>query len=188
MSAGVGCHFLLPEIFPSQGSNPGLSHVRLCHTMDCSLPGPTETVYLRLGLEPMWLGFECSQNPVWKLNPHDWDLKPAKTHISWFQGLINLRFLMSHPRKNSVRDKVIGKKWIYSDSERNTLHRQSVCLRRGWVWLRNVVWLVFIGWVISYVNEWKEMATHSSVLAWRIPGTGEPGGLPSTGLHRVEHD
>ena len=31
----------------------------------------------------------------------------------------------------------------------------------------------------------KEMATHSSVLAWRIPGTGEPGGLPSLGLHRV---
>ena len=32
------------------------------------------------------------------------------------------------------------------------------------------------------------MATHSSVLAWRIPGTGEPGGLPSMGLHRVRHD
>ena len=31
----------------------------------------------------------------------------------------------------------------------------------------------------------KEMATHSSILAWRIPGTGEPGGLPSLGLHRV---
>ena len=34
----------------------------------------------------------------------------------------------------------------------------------------------------------KEMAAHSSVLAWRIPGTGEPGGLPSMGLHRVGHD
>ena len=34
----------------------------------------------------------------------------------------------------------------------------------------------------------KEMATHSSVLAWRIPGTGKPGGLPSMGLHRVGHD
>ena len=34
----------------------------------------------------------------------------------------------------------------------------------------------------------KEMATHSSVLAWRIPGTGEPGGLPSMGLQRVGHD
>ena len=34
----------------------------------------------------------------------------------------------------------------------------------------------------------KEMATHSSVLAWRIPGMGEPGGLPSMGLQRVGHD
>ena len=32
------------------------------------------------------------------------------------------------------------------------------------------------------------MATHSSVLAWRIPGTGEPSGLPSMGSHRVGHD
>ena len=34
----------------------------------------------------------------------------------------------------------------------------------------------------------KEMATHSGVLAWKTPGTGEPGGLPSMGLHRVGHD
>ena len=34
----------------------------------------------------------------------------------------------------------------------------------------------------------KEMATHSSVLAWRIPGMGKPGGLPSLGSHRVGHD
>ena len=34
----------------------------------------------------------------------------------------------------------------------------------------------------------KEMATHSSVLAWRVPGTAEPGGLLSMGSHRVGHD
>ena len=34
----------------------------------------------------------------------------------------------------------------------------------------------------------KEMATHSNVLAWRIPGTGQPGGLPSMGSHRVGHN
>ena len=38
-----------------------------------------------------------------------------------------------------------------------------------------------------YIME-KEMATHSSVLAWTIPGTGEPGGLLSLGSHRVRHD
>ena len=34
----------------------------------------------------------------------------------------------------------------------------------------------------------KEMAAHPSALAWRIPGTGEPGGLPSMGSHRARHD
>ena len=34
----------------------------------------------------------------------------------------------------------------------------------------------------------KEMATHSSIVAWRIPGTGEPGGLPSMGSHKAGHD
>ena len=34
----------------------------------------------------------------------------------------------------------------------------------------------------------KEMAAHSNILVWRIPGMGEPGGLPSMGLHRVGHD
>ena len=34
----------------------------------------------------------------------------------------------------------------------------------------------------------KDTATHSSVLAWRVPGAGEPGGLLSMGLHRVRHD
>ena len=42
---------------------------------------------------------------------------------------------------------------------------------------------VFIRWVKE-----REMATHSSVLACRIPGTGEPDGLPSMGSHRVGHD
>ena len=46
-------------------------------------------------------------------------------------------------------------------------------------------------WVQSLGQEdslEEEMATHSRVLAWRIPGTGEPGGLPSMGSHRVRHD
>ena len=51
-----------------------------------------------------------------------------------------------------------------------------------------------IGWGYNFTFSFhfhaleKEMATHSSVFAWRIPGTGEPGGLPSMGLHRVGHD
>ena len=42
-------------------------------------------------------------------------------------------------------------------------------------------------WAIVHALE-KEMATHSSVLAWKVPGVGEPGGLPSMGSHRLRHD
>ena len=42
--------------------------------------------------------------------------------------------------------------------------------------------------LFTFMHLEKEMATHSSVLAWRILGTGEPGGRPSMGSHRVGHD
>ena len=48
-------------------------------------------------------------------------------------------------------------------------------------------YLIFQFYCFSTILE-KEMATHSSVLAWRIPRMGEPGGLPSMGSHRVGHD
>ena len=44
------------------------------------------------------------------------------------------------------------------------------------------------GFTFTFHALEKEMKTHSSVLAWRIPETGEPGGLPFTGSHRVGHD
>ena len=46
-------------------------------------------------------------------------------------------------------------------------------------------WVRSLGWGDPLE---KEMATHSSILAWRIPWTGEPGGLLSMGSHRVRHD
>ena len=46
-------------------------------------------------------------------------------------------------------------------------------------------WVQFLGWEDPLE---KEIATHSIVPAWRIPGMGEPGGLPSIGLHRVRHN
>ena len=45
----------------------------------------------------------------------------------------------------------------------------------------------FLLWDLGHLLE-KEMETHSSILAWRIPGTEEPGGVPSVGYHRVRHD
>ena len=49
------------------------------------------------------------------------------------------------------------------------------------------LYLFFINLLIFVLLE-KEMATHSSILAWRIPGKEEPGGLLSMGSHRVRHD
>ena len=75
-----------------------------------------ETVYLRLGLEP------CGK-----------DSNPARIHGAWFQDPVKLRFLISHCRKNSVRDKAIGKKWICSDPFREKHTPQSVGHHRGLV-------------------------------------------------------
>ena len=52
----------------------------------------------------------------------------------------------------------------------------------GWIQLSNFTF------TFHFHALEKEMATHSSVLAWRIPGTGEPDGLPSVGSHRVRHN
>ena len=49
-------------------------------------------------------------------------------------------------------------------------------------------WLNDFSFTFHFQALEKEMATHSSALAWRIPGTGEPGGLPSMGSHRVRHN
>ena len=49
-------------------------------------------------------------------------------------------------------------------------------------------WLSDFAFTFHFHALEKEMATYSTVLAWRIPGTGEPGGLPSMGSHRVGHD
>ena len=54
--------------------------------------------------------------------------------------------------------------------------------------LKSRTWLRDFTFTFHFHALEKEMATHSSVLAWRIPGTGEPGGLPSMGSHRVRHD
>ena len=74
--------------------------------------------------------------------------------------------------------------------------------RWTWVWIDSVSWwwtgksgmLQFMrSQSETWLRDWtelkeKEMATHSNILAWRIPGIEEPGGLPSMGLHRVRHN
>ena len=61
--------------------------------------------------------------------------------------------------------------------------RQRWCAWQEWRWREEG-----IHWPGNRSRLEKEMATHSSVLAWRIPGMGKPSGLPSMGSHRVGHD
>ena len=85
-----------------------------------------------------------------------------------------------------------------SDGEGNGTPLQYSCLenpRDGGAWWAAVhgvakgqTWLSDFTFTFHFHALEKEMASHSSVLAWRIPGTKEPGGLPSMGSHRVGHD
>ena len=83
-------------------------------------------------------------------------------------------------------------------SEKAMAPHSSTCLENpmdGEAWKAAVhevaksrTWLSDFTFTFHFHALEKEMATHSSVLAWRIPGTGKPGGLPSMGSHRVGHD
>ena len=86
----------------------------------------------------------------------------------------------------------------YQSREGNGTPLQYSCLENpmdGGAWwaavhgvTRSRTWLSDFTLFFHFHALEKEMATHSNVLAWRIPGTGEPGGLPSLGSHRVGHD
>ena len=89
----------------------------------------------------------------------------------------------------------MGKKYwlsIYLIGEGNGTPLQYSCLENPMD--RGTWWAVVHGVATDFTFTFhfhaleKEMAAHSSVLAWRIPGTTEPGGLPSVGSHRVGHD
>ena len=88
---------------------------------------------------------------------------------------------------------------LMANDRRRQWHPTPVLLPGKSQWWRSLVGCSPWGREESDTTEWlhfhfsfhaleKEMATHSSVLAWRIPGTGEPDGLPSMGSHRVGHD
>ena len=79
----------------------------------------------------------------------------------------------------------------FSHGEGNGTPLQYSCLENpmdGGAWKAAVLGVADFTFTFHFHALEKAMATHSSVLAWRIPGTGEPGGLPSMGSHRVGHD
>ena len=142
------------------------------------------------------IGSDRDEQSALSLQPwgQEADTHPTDSAPSWFQGpLTGLR----------QGEGPLSLWWNYSKelftgSKGNGTPLQYSCLENpmdGGAW-----WAVVHGvsssrtWLSNFTLTFhfhafeKEMATHSSVLAWRIPGMGEPGGLPSMGSHRVGHD
>ena len=110
--------------------------------------------------------------------------------ISWTEEPSRLQSMGSH--------RIIYKYLLSTCREGNGTPLQYSCLEnpmdRGSWWAavhgvaKSLTWLSDFTFTFHFHSLEKEIATHSSVLAWRIPGTGEPRGLLSLGSHRVGHD
>ena len=121
-----------------------------------------------------------------------WTEKPGGLQATGSQSLTRLKWLST--RVHMLRKTAIS----YSCREGSGTPLQCSCLENpmdGGAWWAAVhgvakswAWLSDFTFTFHFHALEKEMATHSSVLAWRIPGTAEPGRPLSMGLHRVGHD
>jgi len=110
-----------------------------------------------------WVSMPCSRESSW---PRDWT--SVSCLLNCLLGSLPLAQPVILPGKSHGRRSLVG----CSPGDRWELDTTK--------WLPT--------FTFHFHELEKEMATHSSDLAWRIPGTGEPGGLPSMGSHRVRHD
>ena len=164
-NTGVGCHFLLQCMKVKSESEVAQSCPTLSDPMDCSLP--------------------CSSvHGIFQARVLEWGaiaFSRARRHP--------LLYLQNHSGTLVV---------LALFGEGNDTPLQYSCLENpmdGGAWWATVHGVAksrtglsdFTFTFHSHALE-KEMATHSSVLDWRTPGTGEPGGLPSMGSHRIGHD
>ena len=166
-STGVGCHFLLQCIKVKSESEVAQSCPTLSNPMDCSLPG--SSIFSR---QEYWSGVPLPQL-----------LSPSSATREASVCVYTHSYLCV---------------FIHMYGEGNGTPLQYSCLENpmdGGAWWAAVhgvaegrTRLSDFTFTFHFHALEKEMATHSSVLAWRIPGTGEPGGLPSLGSRRVGHD
>ena len=115
------------------------------------------------GIQPTFLGSPALAGGFFTIMP------PGRPHVyTYISTLFWIIFLYGSFQENSMHG---GAWWV-------AVHGVAKSRRR----------LSDFTFTFHFNALEKEMATHSSVLAWRIPGKGEPGGLPSMGSHRVGHD
>ena len=115
-----------------------------------------------------------------------------------FELCVSTKSQVSCPASRALRLMLLFYKYTYIYLEGNGTPLQYSCLENpmdgGACWAavhgvaKSRARLSDFPFTFHFQALEKEMATHSSVLAWRIPGMGEPGGLPSMGSHRVGHN
>ena len=187
-NSGVGHRFHLQGIFLTQGSNPHPLHCRWI-----------------LYLLQHW---RSPREKAGYIKSFFFSLKSSPSNISFFffDHLEDGKWMKELREESPTRNCHL---WLQLGLTLDTSLR-TLC---SWSWLISQDH-DFLTWLSSFSAWWaavhgasrsrtrpsdftftlhfhaleKEMATHSSVLAWRIPGTAEPGGLPSMGSHRVGHD
>ena len=162
-NTGVGCHFLLHRMKVKSESEVAQSCPTLSDPMDCSLPGSSVHGILQArGLE--W-GIKILGSLIYTLYSDMIHVLSVGKGMSWRRQW--------HPTAVLLPGKSHGQRSLLA-----AVHG----VMKSWTQLSDFTF------TFHFHALEKEMATHSSVLAWRIPGTGKPGGLPSMGLHRVGHD
>ena len=112
--------------------------------------------------------------------PYTTSLIPRETHLLWY---IIICILVHLPSQLGRMYQEVPK-WIFLGTKH--ICPSGLVIRVSNFWQNDDSSLCLLSWILPMME--KKMATHSSVLAWRIPGTAEPGGLPSVGSHRVGYD
>ena len=178
----MGSLSLLQRIFPTQGSNPDGPTFQ----MD-SLPAepPGKPMNSGVGSLSLLQGIFPTQ-----------ELNQGFLHCRWIPYQLSCQG--SPIQSSAIFFFFIKTKVVSIFGEGNGTPLQYSCLENpmdGGAWCAAVhgvakSWIRLSDFTLNFHFHAleKEMATHSSVLAWRVPGAGEPGGLPSMGSHRVRHD
>ena len=200
-NTGVGCHFLLQGIFPTQESNPGILHCRqilyqlsywvkvLSHLVMFATPWtvPHTRLLRPRNFPDKNIGVGCHSHLqgiflIQESNPGILHCKQIIYHLSYQRSaLSSVRSVNScgisiiHMSKFSRESKV----WSIRNYLLSTVVAQMVKSLPAMTQVRS------LGWEDPLE---KEMATHSSILAWRIPWMEEPGGLQSMESQRVRHN
>ena len=176
-NTGVGSLSLLQGIFPTQGSNPGLLHCRWI-LYQLSHKGTPRIL--------KWVAYPFSRGSSWPRNWTGVSCTAGRFFTNWAIREATDSLLERAGRNSQCNTLLPCKIWLKILPGKSHGRRSLVgCSPWGCKESDRTERLPF---TFHFHALEKEMATHSSGLAWRIPGTGEPGGLPSIGSHRVRHD